>query len=65
MTDEARCGACNHPAHWRECQATVVGLLGSTMLCPCRRRGPHADAPLTEEQIATRAGKPWPPEGDK
>ena len=39
----AECGACKHPAHWRECQAPVVGLLGSTYRCECRRRGPQRE----------------------
>ena len=58
----ALCGACGHPIHWRECRAAGNGRLVDG--CYCRRRGPHSDAPLTEEQVTTRAGKPWP-EGDK
>jgi hypothetical protein len=42
------CG-CGHAAHWRACQADVVGLLGTTFKCPCRHRGPSASP---EEEAA-------------
>ena len=50
---EVLCGVCRHAAHWRECQAPVVGLLGSTRRCECRRRGPsgstiHSGRPIIE-----------------
>jgi len=35
------CSGCGHAHHWRECQADVLGLLGTAYRCPCRRRGPR------------------------
>lgn len=35
--------ACGHAKHWRECQAQVVGVLGSTYRCECRLRGPNPE----------------------
>jgi hypothetical protein len=49
-----QCGACSHPAHWRECQADVTGLLGTTYKCPCRHRGPSGPESEPEWVAADR-----------
>ena len=53
-TTDTLCTACQHPAHWRGCQAIVRGPLGSDTRCACHRRGPQPDA--TEEPRPWRDG---------
>lgn len=39
------CDSCNHPMHWRECEAAFIAN-GHLMPCSCRNDVAYAEMPL-------------------